>query len=284
MKEADLEGTPALEEWNELEEEIPEIYDSDEDIARKSAIFAEWLRGSVRPAWLVGAGVSSSVLPTFRGSHGLWTRGRLAPKAREELQASTSYSPTFAHTALAKLAEIGKVNWLASQNYDNLLLRAGFPAERLSELHGNIFQETCTACGHVYTRDFEVELSTSTDHETGRFCDQPGRKGPCGGALKDNIVHFSESLPWHAITMANAKFLGADLTVVLGSSLKVDPAASLPFKAKRRQRFGKTRAVIVNLQPTPRDAEADLVIHARAEDVLRHVLAALLPSTEVAAK
>lgn len=73
--------------------------------------------------------------------------------------------------------------------------------------------------------------------------------------------------------MANAKFVGADLSVVLGSSLRVEPAAGLPFKAKRRARVvegapPRSRSVIVNLQPTPRDGEADLIIRARCDDVL----------------
>ncbi len=98
----------------------------------------------------------------------------------------------------------------------------------------------------------------------------------------DNIVHFSEALPWGALTMANAKFVGADFTLVLGSSLRVEPAAGLPFKAKRRARRvegepPRVRCVIVNLQPTPRDAEADLVIHARCEEVLNAIARALVP-------
>ena len=77
--------------------------------------------------------------------------------------------------------------------------------------------------------------------------------------------------------MANAKFTGSDLAIVLGSSLKVEPAASLAFKAKRRWRDGvgkpRPRSVICNLQPTKRDEEADLVIHATCDTVLEKVLA-----------
>jgi len=74
----------------------------------------------------------------------------------------------------------------------------------------------------------KVVLSAARDHETGRCCEAAG----CGGALRDNIVHFDEALPWHQLKMANAKFVGADLTIVLGSSLHVEPAASLPFKVR----------------------------------------------------
>ena len=78
-----------------------------------------------------------------------------------------------------------------------------------------------------------------------------------------------------------ALLLPSDLAIVLGSSLRVDPAASLPFKAKRRARVlegapPRARSVIVNLQPTPRDGEADLIIRARCDDVLRAVASALV--------
>lgn len=158
------------------------------------------------------------------------------------------------------------------------LLRAGFPVAKLAELHGNIYIERCERCNASYTRDFEVAAADApAHHRTDRTCDAAG----CGGRLLDNIVHFHEALPWGALTMANAKFVGADMTVVLGSSLSVEPAAGLAFKAKRRRRAvaGQVpvRAVIVNLQPTPRDGEADLVIHARCDEVLEAVARALLP-------
>ena len=97
--------------------------------------------------------------------------------------------PTTAHRCLVDLEKAGHVYWCASQNYDNLSKRSGFPPEKTSELHGNIYKEHCRDCGSVYFRDFEVELSTSTDHETGRTCEK------CGGDLFDNIVHCEFMMP-----------------------------------------------------------------------------------------
>ena len=56
----------------------------------------------------------------------------------------------------------------------------------------------------------------------------------CNGVLYDNIVHFGESLPRNELSLANAHFKGSELCIVLGSSLQVEPAASLPFKSKKR--------------------------------------------------
>ena len=79
----------------------------------------------------------------------------------------------------------------------------------------------------------------------GRFCQVPS----CGGALCDNLVHFGDGLPWSALMLSNAKFVGSDLTVVLGSSLRVEPASTLPFRAKKRSRTkGVAKAFIVKLQ------------------------------------
>jgi NAD-dependent SIR2 family protein deacetylase len=156
---------------------------------------------------------------------------------------------TYTHRALAALERAGHVYYCVTQNYDDLSRQSRFPRKKLSELRGNIFVENCDCCGHEYHRDFEVILDDSVNHETGRTCKHDG----CTGALRDNIVHFDEMLPWHELKMANAKFVGADLTIVLGSSLRVDPAASMPFKSKRRHCNPNTappKSVIVNLQET----------------------------------
>jgi len=70
--------------------------------------------------------------------------------------------------------------------------------------------------------------------------------------------------------MARAKMetLAGDLFIVLGSSLTVYPAASLPLLAKRNG----ARLVIINRDPTEQDEIADLVIH----DSIGKVMAAAL--------
>lgn len=255
-----LSNTYALEEWNDAETEVPEQRDPDHLIIEKCKRFAQMLASAKRPTFMLGAGVSASQLPTFRGKHGLWTK--YAHRNRLADATAAKANPTKAHRALVVLENYGKVHWVVTQNYDDLSARSGFPTQKLSELHGNIFTETCDDCLKVFHRDFEVVKDDSVDHETGRLCEQ------CNGVLRDNIVHFDEDLPWHHLKMANCKFLGSDLTVVLGSSLKVEPAASMPFKAKRRSKVLNTKTVIVNLQPTPRDAEADLVIRATCDEVM----------------
>eukprot|EP00040_Diaphanoeca_grandis_P013747 m.69445 g.69445 ORF g.69445 m.69445 type:complete len:377 (-) comp24093_c0_seq1:165-1295(-) len=263
-----LVGTPALEEWTEADNEVEEVHESDAVVKKKCNQFADLLAVAQRPVFLLGAGISSSVLPTFRGTAGLWTKN--AHKNKLANASAVLVKPTLAHRALAALEKADNVYWVATQNYDDLSARSGFNTKKLSELHGNIFTETCDDCLEVFHRDFEVPLANSKDHETGRVCED------CGGQLSDNIVHFDEALPWHELKMANCKFLSADLTVVLGSSLRVEPAASLPFKNKRRAKTNKANVVIVNLQPTPTDDEADLIIRANCDVVMNTVASTIL--------
>lgn len=270
---SELEGSAALEDWTWREDAQPEQFDDEVVVTQKCDQLIEWLQTAKRAVFLLGAGISAPVLPTFRGEAGLWTKD--AHKNTKANASASHVQPTLAHRALTALEKYGHVYWVATQNYDDLMGRNGFPNEKLSQLHGNIFIETCTSCAKSYQRDFEVPLDGSLNHETGRSCDE------CGGALKDTIVHFDEHLPWHELKMANAKFVGADLTIVLGSSLRVEPAASLPFKSKRRQtknsaEVSQKRAVIVNLQSTRMDGEADLIIRATCDTAMNHIARTLI--------
>jgi NAD-dependent deacetylase len=59
-----------------------------------------------------------------------------------------------------------------------------------------------------------------------------------------------------------------DLFIVIGSSLVVQPAASMPMVAKRNG----ARLVIINRDPTPYDDQADLVIHGQAGLIMASIL------------
>lgn len=267
-----VKGTPALEEWHDLEECQAEILDSPDVLQQKCHLLATLCKTSKRVSFLLGAGISAPVLPTFRGKHGLWTKeGYKNDKASAKVSDGI-IQPTLAHRGLVALEKAGYVYWVATQNYDDLSRRSGFPYSKLSELHGNIFTETCDDCHKLFHRNVEVPKDDAVRHETGRFCED------CSGILRDSIIHFEEDLPWHELKMANAKFVGSDLTIVLGSSLQVEPAASLPFRAKRRSRRCGTKKVacIVSLQPTGYDDEADLIIRGTCDQVIDAIAKELL--------
>ena len=75
-------------------------------------------------------------------------------------------------------------------------------------------------------------------------------------------------MPAREMAEAERRARASDLFVVVGSSLVVYPAAYMPAHAKQ----AGAALVIVNLQPTPLDARADLVIRGRAGEVMQAVL------------
>ena len=77
----------------------------------------------------------------------------------------------------------------------------------------------------------------------------------CGGVIKPDIIFYEESLNEDVLNSAWCEFSSSDLCLVLGSSLTVQPAASLPMLARRNG----ADIVIVNAQSTPQDYSATLL-------------------------
>ena len=97
-------------------------------------------------------------------------------------------------------------------------------------------------------------------HMTGRICDTPG----CNGALKDTIINFGENLRDSNLEFGYRECGKSDLVLCMGSSMRVTPACDMPFTCKPKG--GKV--VIINLQKTPCDNKAALVIHEKIEKVI----------------
>eukprot|EP00754_Rhynchopus_humris_P012190 Rhum_TRINITY_DN14273_c1_g2::Rhum_TRINITY_DN14273_c1_g2_i2::g.76385::m.76385/K11416/SIRT6, SIR2L6; mono-ADP-ribosyltransferase sirtuin 6 len=257
-------------------EMVKEIRDPAADVSEKTATLTELLRAARRVTVFTGAGISTAAgIADYRGPQGVWT---LQAKGQEDKIRSVDMMravPTATHMALVEMLSQGVVHHVISQNVDGLHRKSGVRPEALSELHGNSIVERCVACRREYLRDFNVQTGSGVaadggfEHRTGRVCDAPG----CGGALADTIVHFGESLPLSAIEGGFAASTASDLHIVLGSSLTVSPACQMPEATKKAAPGNKL--VIVNLQRTPLDGIADLVIRAPVNDVVSEVMSAL---------
>ncbi len=92
--------------------------------------------------------------------------------------------------ALVELDNLGLIHFLVSTNVDGLHRRAGTPANKMAELHGNCYKEVCNKCGKEYLRTFDVTRGRM-DHKTGRSCEDE----QCRGELLDDIINFGENLP-----------------------------------------------------------------------------------------
>ena len=234
--------------------------------------------------FLTGAGVSTaSGISDFRGPDGLWTKSpekeklsdiyywRSRQKVREDgwqdFRArfhSAAFEPNPAHTAIGDLAGMGKVSLVATQNVDMLHERGGVPDDLMYHVHGKADHVACTRGSCKYTEPiayFLDRLEGDVDPSC-LLCRKP---------LKPGYVMFGEDLDHSAFEDAYWKFREADLCVVVGSSLKVFPAANLPNLSLGAQK----PLVIINNQPTELDGFAEVVSSDPCEVLLPDVVAAL---------
>ncbi len=247
----------------------PEVHDSTESTESKAIALAALIRQAKHVVCFTGAGISTSAgIPDFRGPEGVWTkqrRGEALPNASCPFEHAR---PSYTHQALLALQRSGKLQYLVSQNVDSLHLRSGFPRSSLAELHGNCFAERCETCGAEYVRDFEV--CSVGFKRTGRRC----TAGACRGMLRDHCLDWDDALPEDELQMAERHAAKADLCLCLGTSLVITPACDIPLRAlsKRKHKPRGGSLAVVNLQPTPKDGKAKIVIHSKVDGVMRIVM------------
>jgi NAD-dependent deacetylase len=228
-----------------------------------------------RPTWaervgqvavLTGAGISTdSGIPDFRGPDGLWTRDPAAEKLfsyqaylsdpavrLRSWQARLSHpawsaEPNAAHLALARLGNAVDT-WVITQNIDGLHQRAGTPDSRVIELHGTLSGAICVGCGA------RTQMAAALAKVRAGTADPPCDH--CGGILKSATIMFGQSLDRAVLRAAVRAAASCDLMLAIGSTLKVEPAASLCAVATD----AGARLVIINRDPTPYDGLATAVI------------------------
>ncbi|MBQ0070802.1 MAG: NAD-dependent protein deacylase [Spirochaetales bacterium] len=223
------------------------------------------LESSKRVVALTGAGVSTlSGIPDFRSSGGLYSQKFGSIKVEELLDIDFfranpdefykwakdgwykmhEFQPNVVHKALALMEEKGILtDGIFTQNIDALHQRAG--SKKIYELHGSIASSYCLRCQERFTYE---EIEEQVRVGVNPVCPH------CGGTIKPNIVFYGEGLDAHLLMQAEKSFKECDLCLVLGSSLVVNPAATLPFLSVRS---GK-HVVIVNRDKTYLDDYADL--------------------------
>ncbi|ELY48402.1 SIR2 family NAD-dependent protein deacylase [Natronorubrum sulfidifaciens] len=224
-----------------------------------------------------GAGISApSGVPTFRGDDGVWehfdegqfTYGRFQRDPagfwtdRLELQRvmfDGEFEPNPAHEALAAMGADGHLKAILTQNTDGLHVDAadasGTNETTLLELHGNARRVRCPDCGRC--TDGDPVFERAADGDIPPTCE-------CGGVYKPDVVLFGEQLPGAVIQRARALARESDVFLAIGSSLVVEPAASLPRLAASPE----TTVGIINLESTPVDSTADIVYREDVTTVL----------------
>jgi NAD-dependent protein deacetylase/lipoamidase len=203
--------------------------------ARLASLLRE--AGSGGTVVFTGAGVSTeSGIPDFRSPGGIWSR--YAPiqyldylhdpamrreswrRGLEVYASMATAEPNAAHRAIAQWFAAGLLNGVVTQNIDGLHQRAGVPETAVIELHGNSHRVECLSCAARFDR-----LSVHARVLAGEL-DPPCPT--CGGILKTTTISFGQPLPAEAVAAAQRLHAAARLCLVIGSSLVVYPAATLP--------------------------------------------------------
>lgn len=242
-----------------------ELFDESQQVETKVRLLTEWIQAGRRVVVHTGAGISTSAgIPDFRGPKGVWTLEEKGQSPAIDITFEDA-KPTFTHMALGALEEAGYVVHVVTQNVDGLHIRSGFPRDKLSILHGDMFVEECEQCGMQYVR--KCQVCTVGKKLTGNACTQMKRRGKCRGKLRDTVLDWEDALPEIDLQSAEQTAREAAVNLVLGSSLQIVPAGNLPLAGKKNG--GKL--VIVNLQQTKHDKKADLIIRGYVDDVMRQL-------------
>ncbi len=236
------------------------------------AQLAKWLAEARTAVAFTGAGISTeSGIPDFRSPGGVWTRHKPVPfdefvrsrearvrfwKARIEMYREfATAKPNAGHHALARLEERGRLQGVITQNIDGLHQLAG--SRTVIELHGTARVVACIGCGKEWTPK-EVHVRVEVGDEA-PDCDA------CGRPLKSKTISFGQMMPEAEMAEGARMAIGADLLLAIGSSLVVEPAASIPRIASQHG----ARLVIINRDETPLDQIADLIVREPIGEVLR---------------
>ena len=240
------------------------------------AEFAARLKNSTAVVFFTGAGISTeSGVPDFRSPGGVWTKYQpvlfqdfLASEAARvqhwRLKKATyelfkTVEPNIGHYAIRDFEQRGQLLGLITQNIDGLHKLAGVSDHKLVEIHGTDRLVTCLKCGKRYAPEDVYE--NLAEEFTAPTC------GECGGYLKSANVSFGQSMPVAAMQLAQSWSQGAEIFIVIGSSLQVQPAASFPVIAKRSGAL----LAIINRDETPLDSLADFVHNGAIGEFFREL-------------
>lgn len=236
----------------------------------KISLLRRWLDEAEHAVAFTGAGVSTdSGLADFRGASGVYTTGNsygvpaeriLSPEFYKSRPADffefyrsrlldLSADPNYIHYAMADMEAKGLLKCVITQNADNLHQRAG--SRSVIDFHGNVYNNSCPSCGRTF------HPSVVADCEGIPYCD-------CGGMIRPGILLFGEIPDMKKVMELIKELNKADLLIIAGASLRVS-------SAHRLLKNYRGKMVILNLDPTPYDDRAELVINEKLRPVFEEL-------------
>jgi len=232
---------------------------------------ADILKQSKHTAAFTGAGISvESGIPPFRGKNGLWSKYDPKilelnyfyqhPKDSWEVIKEIFYDffgkakPNPAHTVLAEAEKRDLLKAVITQNIDNLHQAAG--SKTVYEFHGTSNKMVCTKCKRKFLSE-KVNLD-----------ELPPKCSACGGLLKPDFIFFGEGIPSDAYQKSLEEAEKADVFFLIGTTGLIQPAASIPYKAKYNG------AVIIELNPERTvftEKITDIFLQGKAGEVMKQL-------------
>ena len=241
----------------------------EEKIEKKIEKLKKIIEESDNIVFFGGAGVSTeSGLPDFRSKDGLYNQKYKYPPEQilshtffigntedfyefyREKMNSLKYEPNITHLKLAELENKGKLKAIITQNIDGLHQKAG--SKNVYELHGSVLRNYCMRCNKFYDAEYVFKSDEIP-------------KCSCGGVIKPDVVLYEEGLDDNIVMGAIEKISKADVMIVAGTSLTVQPASSLI------NYFNGRELILINKTPTIYDKRADLVINESLGKVFERI-------------
>ncbi len=239
-------------------------------------ILVEKILQKGKVVFFTGAGISTeSGIKDYRSQGGIWDKfkpvyfdefmakkeSRIEYWRRKTLlnEEMKNAKPNSAHIALTKLNELGLLEVVITQNIDGLHQLTGLPDDKIIELHGNTTKVRCMTCSNISPLEDAIQRIKNGDLAP---------ECQCGGYLKPDTISFGQSMPEEKVLKAVNFSKTATLFIAIGSTLVVQPAASMPLYAKQNNAF----FCIINLSKTPYDDQSDLLIRDKAGEVMGTVI------------
>ena len=249
---------------------------------------------------LTGAGVSAeSGIPTFRGKDGYWRNldpTKLAtPEAfardpqlvwdwyRERRQGIRIARPNAAHEAIARLAQRRDEFLLVTQNVDDLHARAGVAAEKMVQIHGDIFVTRCSRCDFE-RQDYEHEHEQEDQAVFGvrehvralkaATCRRTPKCPECGALMRPGVVWFGEHLPRNEQERVENFLDGGtcDVVIVVGTTATFGYIIDWALRASRNG----GELIEVNPEETPLSRFATRLVREPAAIALPRIVNELI--------
>lgn len=207
--------------------------DSPAVLQQKLAMLAALLRSSKKTVLYTGAGISVSA--------GI---GQAAKGSAKQGRSWANAEPTPTHFAAGVLAKHGLAHGWVQQNHDGLPQKAGWPQERINEVHGSWF-----------------DPSNPVVKYSGSLMDE----------LYEDMVEQAETAELVLVMGTSLSGLNAD-QMALKAARRAGRGGSGGGGSGGAGGATNLGFVMINLQQTEHDGEATLKINARSDDVLRQLL------------